>query len=129
MSYAFGRNSLKCLAELDPRLRALAVLMLEKQVMDFAIICGHRGEAEQNAAFAAGRSKVKYPHSKHNANPARAYDRVPYPVPLNAAEEWDDKSPLWDELAALERQCAGELGIKVANAIPWDRPHCELVEE
>lgn len=97
MSYAFSKNCLKCLAELDPRLRALAVLMLEKQVMDFAVICGHRGEAEQNAAFAAG--------------------------------EWDDKSPLWDELAALERRCADELGIKVANAIPWDRPHCELVEE
>ena len=129
MSYAFGRNSLKCLAELDSRLRALATLMMSKQVMDFAVICGHRGEAEQNAAFAAGRSKVKYPYSKHNANPARAYDRVPWPVPLNAAGEWDDKSPLWDELAALERRCADELGIKIANTIPWDRPHCELAEE
>ena len=129
MSYAFSKNSLKCLAELDPRLRALATLMLEKQVMDFAIICGHRGEAEQNAAFAAGRSKVKYPYSKHNANPARAYDRVPYPIPLNAAGEWDDKSPAWERLAALERQCADELGIKIANTIPWDRPHCELAEE
>lgn len=124
--YAFGKNSLKSLSELDPRLKALAVLMMSKQVMDFAVICGHRGETEQNAAFAAGRSKVKFPNSKHNTNPARAYDRVPYPIPLNAAGEWDNKSPLWDELAALEQQCAKELGIEIVNTIPWDRPHCEL---
>ena len=124
--FTFGKNSLKCLSELDPRLKALAVLMMQKQVMDFAIICGHRGEAEQNAAFAAGRSKVKYPYSKHNANPARAYDRVPFPIPLNAAGEWDAKSTKWDELAALEQQCADELGIEIINSIPWDRPHCEL---
>ena len=124
--YTFGKNSLKCLSELDPRLKALAVLMMQKQVMDFAIICGHRGETEQNAAFAAGHSKVKYPYSKHNANPARAYDRVPYPIPLNAAGDWDDKSPLWDQLAAIEQQCAEELGIEIIKSIPWDRPHCEL---
>ena len=103
--------------------------MMQKQVMDFAIICGHRGENEQNAAFAAGRSKVKYPYSKHNMKPARAYDRVPYPIPLNAAGAWDDKSPLWDQLAALEQQCADELGIEIVNTIPWDRAHCELTEE
>ena len=124
--FAFGKNSLKSLSELDPRLKALAVLMMSKQVMDFAVICGHRNETEQNAAFAAGRSKVKFPNSKHNTNPARAYDRVPYPIPLNAAGEWDNKSPLWDELAALEQQCAKELGIEIVNSIPWDRPHCEL---
>lgn len=83
--FTFGKNSLKRLNELDPRLNALAVLMLSKQVMDFAVICGHRGETEQNAAFYAGKSKLKYPYSKHNSLPARAYDRVPYPIPLNAA--------------------------------------------
>ena len=130
--FKFGKKSEKCLKELDSRLRALAVLMLEKQVMDFAIICGHRNEAEQNAAFAAGRSKVKYPYSKHNANPARAYDRVPYPIPLNAAGEWDDKSPAWERLAALERQCADELNVKITQGCAWtfkDLPHCELTEE
>ena len=73
--FAFGKNSLKCLSELDPRLKALA---------------------------------------------------VPFPIPLNAAGDWDDKSSLWDQLAALERQCAEELRIEIINSIPWDRPHCEL---
>lgn len=126
MTYRFSASSLKKLNELDPRLKALAVLMMSKQEMDFAIICGHRGEAEQNAAFYAGKSKVKFPNSKHNLLPAQAYDRVPYPIPLNTAGDWDDKSPLWDQLAALEQQCAEELGIEIVNTIPWDRPHCEL---
>ena len=113
MKYAFSKNSLKCLNELDPRLKALAVF-------------GHRGETEQNTAFYAGKSKLRFPYSKHNSLPAQAYDRVPYPIPLNAAKDWDDKSPLWDQLAALEQQCAKELGIEIVNTIPWDRPHCEL---
>jgi len=127
--FKFGRKSEKCLKELDPRLQDLARLIISKQEMDFAIICGHRGEAEQNAAFAAGASKVKFPDSKHNTLPARAYDRVPYPIPLNAAGDWDNKSPLWDKLAALEKQCADELGIEIVNTIPWDRPHCELKDK
>ena len=109
IKFAFSKSSLKRLNELDLRLKALAVLMMQKQEMDFAIVCGHRGKAEQNKAFAAGRSKVKYPLSKHNSLPAKAYDRVPFPIPLNAAGEWDAKSPKWDELAALEQQCADEL--------------------
>lgn len=126
IKFTFGKRSLKCLSELDPRLKALAVLMMQKQLMDFAVICGHRNESEQNAAFYKGKSKLRFPYSKHNSLPARAYDRVPYPIPLNAAKDWDDKSPLWDQLAALEQQCAKELGIEIVNSIPWDRPHCEL---
>ena len=126
--FKFGKNSLKRLNELDPRLKALAVLMMSKQGIDFAIIGVDMVETEQNAAFYAGRSKVRFPNSKHNSLPARAYDRVPYPIPLNAVGDWDDKSPLWDQLAALEQQCAEELGIEIVNSIPWDRPHCELKE-
>ena len=129
--FRFGRKSKKCLNELDERLADIARLMMKKQVMDFAIICGYRNEAEQNAAFAVGTSKVKYPDSKHNTNPAQAYDRVPFPIPLNAAGEWDDKSPLWDKLAALERQCAKELNIKISQGCAWkfkDLPHCQLEE-
>jgi peptidoglycan L-alanyl-D-glutamate endopeptidase CwlK len=42
------------------------------------IVCGHRGEAEQNEAFAAGNTKLKYPDSKHNSEPSMAVDAVPY---------------------------------------------------
>lgn len=47
---------------------------------DCTILEGHRNEEKQNAAFAAGRSKLKYPKSKHNRLPALAVDVVPYPI-------------------------------------------------
>lgn len=34
----------------------------------------YRNEVSQNQAFAEGKSKLSYPHSKHNSNPARAID-------------------------------------------------------
>jgi peptidoglycan L-alanyl-D-glutamate endopeptidase CwlK len=47
---------------------------------DCTIICSHRGEEEQNNAFARGASKLKFPNSKHNQLPSLAVDVLPYPV-------------------------------------------------
>lgn len=127
--FKFGKKSKELLAQLDPRLQCLANLMMSRQKIDFSIICGHRSKCEQNLAFVEGKSKVKFPYSKHNRTPSMAYDRVPYPIPLNAAGEWDAKSQKWDELAALEQQCAADIGIEIVNSIPWDRPHCEIKGE
>ena len=44
------------------------------------IVCGHRGEQEQNEAFASGASQLKYPNSKHNSYPSMAVDAAPYEV-------------------------------------------------
>ena len=52
---------------------------------DNSIICGHRGEQEQNTAFESGYSKVKYPNSKHNSYPSMAVDALPYPI------DWKDE--------------------------------------
>lgn len=48
--------------------------------IDISVICGHRGEVEQNAAFDSGNSKVRYPNSKHNSNPSMAVDICTYPI-------------------------------------------------
>lgn len=48
------------------------------QDYDFSIICGHRDKPEQDKAFAEGKSKLKYPNSKHNQNPSLAVDAAPY---------------------------------------------------
>ncbi len=45
---------------------------------DNTIVCGHRGEQEQNEAYANGYSKLKWPESKHNKIPSEAVDAVPY---------------------------------------------------
>lgn len=51
---------------------------------DNSIICGHRTEEKQNAAFDKGYSKLKYPKSKHNKIPSMAIDAIPFPL------SWDD---------------------------------------
>ena len=47
---------------------------------DCTVLCGQRGEDEQNEAFEKGFSKLKFPQSKHNKVPSLAVDVVPYPV-------------------------------------------------
>jgi len=45
---------------------------------DCSIICGHRNEESQNIAYAAGKSKLRWPDGKHNSRPSMAVDVVPY---------------------------------------------------
>ncbi|MFA6282423.1 MAG: M15 family peptidase, partial [Candidatus Omnitrophota bacterium] len=48
------------------------------QDYDTTIVEGHRDATAQNKAFAEGKSKLKYPYSKHNKQPAEAVDAAPY---------------------------------------------------
>lgn len=71
----FSKSSEQRLASVDSRLvEALRIAILH---VDFAIVCGHRGKEEQNAAHAAGKSKLKWPESKHNTKPSKAVDICP----------------------------------------------------
>ena len=51
---------------------------------DCVVIEGHRPKEEQDAAYAKGMSKVKYPDSKHNTLPSMAVDALPFPI------DWKD---------------------------------------
>jgi len=60
----------------------------ELGLMDFSVICGHRGKEAQNAAFKVGHSKAKYGQSSHNSLPSLAVDIVPYPINWNDIERF-----------------------------------------
>ena len=45
--------------------------------VDFTVTCGHRTKSDQDAAFASGVSKLKWPDSKHNFIPSLAVDIAP----------------------------------------------------
>lgn len=51
---------------------------------DCTITQGHRGEAEQDAAYHSGKSQLPWPQSKHNKTPSMAVDVAPYPI------DWQD---------------------------------------
>lgn len=50
---------------------------------DCVVICGHRGEEDQNRFYDKGSSKVKWPNGKHNTIPSMAVDVMPYPINWN----------------------------------------------
>ena len=80
----FGRRSLKVLSELSPDLQTVAKEAIK--IVDFSLICGERGQLEQDAAFHSGKSKLKYPDSKHNKKPSDAFDFLPYPRSKKSAD-------------------------------------------
>ena len=79
----FGKRSKSRLATCDIKLQKLFEEVVKH--FDCTVIQGHRGEEEQNQAYDAGRSKLRYPDGKHNASPSRAVDVAPYPV------DWEDR--------------------------------------
>lgn len=89
-----GKASLLKLATCQPELRRFAEAVAEgidngecPGVSDLAVLCGYRGEKEQNEAFAKGASKLQWPHSKHNHLPAFAVDLAPLPDRLDRARQ------------------------------------------
>ena len=77
----FSIHSLEELATADERLRRIAHIVL--RIKDHSILKGHRYENEQNSAYNADpqRSKLEWPHGKHNSLPSQAIDVQTYPRP------------------------------------------------
>lgn len=88
--------------------------VLERQ--DITILCGHRGQAEQEAAFAAGNSKLHYPHGKHNAIPSKAVDIQPYPFSKDPKEQREQLIAL----SNIVSEEAARLQIPIRFGGDWD---------
>jgi len=81
----FGKRSKRKLSECDELLQRIAYVAINGY--GFTVICGHRGEQEQNEAHANGFSEKKFPDSKHNSIPSRAFDAIPDAGGWNAGRE------------------------------------------
>ena len=96
---------------------------------DFTVICGFRDKAQQEKAFAEGRSRAKWGQSKHNSWPSMAVDVVPYPI------DWDDVDR-FETLGIVIQRCWDEMPIEARGGwkLVWgkgfkglvDYPHWEL---
>ena len=117
----FSQSSKDHLSTAHPLLQRLFNFVI--LYYDCSVICGHRGEAEQNAAYDAGHSKLKYPYSQHNKVPSMAVDVVPYPL------DWDDTVE-FERLGELVKVVATGLGIPIVWGGDWnsfrDLPHYQL---
>lgn len=95
-----------------------------RQKLDLTVVCGYRGEVEQNQAWRDGNSDKQWPDSRHNQTPSTAVDVAPYPL------NWADHE-LFMLLIGYIMAVADDLGIEIEVGALWrkkDRPHIQLTE-
>jgi len=144
----FGKASREKLDKADPLIQQLFSAVIKH--VDCTVLCSYRGKAEQDAAYAEGNSKLKYPQSKHNSDPAQAVDVMPWNID-EPHVRWPDLSGFTPEqiekiynyasvahFAGLVRGIALEKDIPIRwggdfnrnfmleNKDSWDFPHFEL---
>ena len=118
---SFSKRSADRLAQCHPDLQ----LVMNEAIkhMDFTVLCGHRGQMEQDKAYNAGNSTLKFPRSKHNKMPSLAVDIAPYPI------DWDDIDR-FKALGNLVLDLAEQHGIELVWGGNWrtlkDYPHFEV---
>ena len=107
----FGIRSRGRLSSCHPDLQRVFNEVVKE--FDCSVICGHRGENEQNLAYQEGMSKVKYPNGKHNGKPSLAVDVAPYPI------DWNDRE-WFTYFAGYVLGVAKSMGIKLRWGGDWD---------
>ncbi len=122
--YKFGKSSLEKLATAHEDLQKVFHEVIKQY--NCSILCGHRGEAEQNEAFARGASKVKFPKSRHNSTPSEAVDAAPWPL------NWQNVAE-FKRMAEVVKDVADQLGVEIEYGGDWvtfkDYPHFQLAKK
>ena len=107
----FSRASTHQLRTCDQRLQDLFQEVVKRY--DCTIIKGHRGQREQDQAFAEGKSKLKWPNGNHNQYPSKALDAAPYPI------DWNNMKRFY-HFAGYVQRVAEEMGIPLRWGGDWD---------
>jgi len=79
--FRYGEKSLEHIRKLHKDLQL--ILGEAIKYVDITVIDSHRDEDTQNKYFKEGKSKVKFPNSKHNKFPSMAVDIIPLKFPNN----------------------------------------------
>lgn len=126
----FGATSERNLQTCHPDLQRVFREVIKHR--DCTIVCGFRNQADQDRAFAEGKSKLKWPNGNHNQQPSRAVDVMAYPIDWNDGERQSHFAGFVLGIAAL-------LGVRMRWGGDWnqngvikderfqDRPHFELL--
>lgn len=126
----YSPASLKHLYEAHDALQTVFMEVIKH--VDCAIIEGYRSKEEQDKAFHAGKSKLKFPDSKHNKKPSMALDVIPLPI------DWKDTKRFYLFIGFV-KGVASQMGIEIRSGGDWDGdfdlkdqtffdlPHFELV--
>ena len=108
----FGKKSKKQLATLHPDLQE--VLNEAIKHVDFTILEGHRPQEIQDKYYEEGKTKLKYPHGRHNKVPSLAVDIWKYPVNFS---DTDNQTLLAGFILGIGQA----MGINLIWGNDWDR--------
>ena len=138
----FSPTSERKLSECHPDLQQVA--RIARKLCRFEIDCGFRDQQWRQKAFEEGRSKLQWPESKHNGQPAQAFDFVPLPFDYGSVSATADPAVREAQLtrlyyiAGIIRGTANMLGVPVRMGCDWNRDgntsndsfrdafHCEM---
>ena len=127
----FGKGSLKALSTCDKKLQEVFNEVIK--TVDCSVLEGHRHQTRQDALYKEGKTKVKFPHGRHNSLPSRAVDVCPYPI------DWSDRER-FHLFSGFVLGIAKSMGINLRWGGDWnqnwfvddnkfdDFPHFELRE-
>ena len=108
---SFSQRSKDRLATCDDRLQEVFEEVIKH--WDCTILQGERTKEEQDEFFRTGRSKVRWPNSKHNSSPSKAVDVAPYPI------DWND-TRRFDYFAGFVKGIALSKGVTLRWGGDWD---------
>ncbi|KKM95497.1 hypothetical protein LCGC14_1187720 [marine sediment metagenome] len=109
---SFGQASKGHLLTCDERLQRVAREVVKNY--DCSVWEGHRGEEDQTRYFRHGKSRVRWPNSKHNVRPSKAMHLLPHPFP-----GWENSKTFYFFGGYVVRT-AEVLGIKLRWGGDWD---------
>ena len=120
------------LRDVDQRLERFCELVQKalwlKTGRSLVIVCGHRGEADQETAYKRGASKARFGQSAHNTLPSMAVDIAPSGP--TGGIDWDVRGGAWVALLRIAREVALGEGTPVdwrRSMFSGDEGHVELL--
>ena len=108
----FGKSSKKRLSTCDSKLQKVFNEVIKH--VDCSVLEGHRSKDRQNKLYEEEKTKVKYPHGRHNRQPSSAVDVTPYPV------DWKDRERQ-TLFAGFVIGVASQMGINLRWGGDWDQ--------
>ncbi|MEE8608599.1 MAG: hypothetical protein V3S55_13410 [Nitrospiraceae bacterium] len=111
--FKFSASSKARLDACHPDLRIVFYTVVKG--FDCKVHEGPRGQIKQNRYFEAGKSKVRWPNSKHNTRPSEAVHVIPYPFP-----GWKNTVAFYF-FAGYVIATAEQMGIEIRWGGDWNR--------
>ena len=108
----FGRKSKERLSTCHEDLQKVFNEVIK--YVDCSVLEGHRNEERQNRFYDEGKTKLRYPDGRHNADPSKAVDVTPYPV------DWKDRERQ-TLFAGFVLGIARGMGLRLRWGGDWDQ--------